>query len=57
MADTCPTCPGSSVHKLEAYSQESNLPSLSVHRSADGKPSCESDVSLRKHAVAPRSEL
>jgi hypothetical protein len=35
MADTCPTCLGSSVHKLKAYPQEFDLPSLSDHRSAD----------------------
>jgi hypothetical protein len=57
MADTCPICPGISVHKLGAYPQESNLPSLSDHWSADDKLSCESDVSPRKLAAAPRSEL
>jgi hypothetical protein len=57
MANTCPICPGSSVHKLGAYSQESNLPSQSDHRSVDDKPSCELDASPRKHATAPRSEL
>jgi hypothetical protein len=57
MTDTCPICPGSSLHKLGAYYQESDLPSLSVHQSTDGKPSCESDVSPRKHAATPRSEL
>jgi hypothetical protein len=57
MADTCPICPGSSIHKLGAYSQESDLPSLSDHRSADDKLSCGSDASPRKHTAAPRSEL
>jgi hypothetical protein len=55
MTDTCPICPGSLVHKLKAYPLESDLPSLSDHRSADGKP-CESDASPRKHAAAPRRE-
>jgi hypothetical protein len=45
MVDTCPICLGSSVHKLRAYPQESDLPSLSVHRSTDDKLSCESDAS------------
>jgi hypothetical protein len=44
MVDTYTTCLGSSVHKLGAYPQESDLPSLSNHRSMDGKPSCESDT-------------
>jgi hypothetical protein len=57
MADTCPICPGSSLHKLGAYPQESDLPSLSDHRSADDKPSCGSHASPRKHAAAPISEL
>jgi hypothetical protein len=57
MIDTCPICPVSSVHKLRAYPQESDLPSQSDHWSADDKPSYESDVSPRKHAAAPRSEL
>jgi hypothetical protein len=56
MVDTCPTYPGSSVHKLRAYSQESVLPSLSDHWFADGKPSYGSDVSPGNHSVAPRSE-
>jgi hypothetical protein len=56
MANTCPICSGSSVHKIRAYPQEFDLPSLSDHRSADDKPSCELDVSPRKHAAAPRSE-
>jgi hypothetical protein len=56
MVDTCPICLGSSVHKLRAYPQESDLPSLSDHRSADDKPNYESDVSPRKHAAASRSE-
>jgi hypothetical protein len=57
MVDTYPTCPGSSVHKLEAYPQEFDLPSLSDHRSVDGKPSCESVASPMKHAATPRSKL
>jgi hypothetical protein len=57
MAATCPICLGSSVHKLGAYPQEFDLPSLSDHRSVDDKPSCESDASPTKHAAAPRSEL
>jgi hypothetical protein len=56
MADTCPICPGSSVHKLRAYPQEFDLPSPSDHRSADDKRSCGSNTSPRKHAAAPRSE-
>jgi hypothetical protein len=56
VADTCPTCPGSSVHKLEAYPQESDLPSLSDHRSVDGKLSCGSDTSPGNHVATPRSE-
>jgi hypothetical protein len=56
MVDTCPTYPSSLVHMRVAYPQESDLPSLSDHRFADGKPRCESDVSLGKHAAAPRSE-
>jgi hypothetical protein len=57
MADIGPICPGSLVHKLKAYPQESDLPSLSDYRSADGKLSCELDASPKKHAAAPRSEL
>jgi hypothetical protein len=57
MADTCPICPGSSVHKLGVYPQESSLSSLSDYRSVDDEPSYESDASPRNHAVAPRSEL
>jgi hypothetical protein len=57
MVDIGPICPGSLVHKLEAYPQESDLPSLSDYRSADGKLSCELDASPKKHAAAPRSEL
>jgi hypothetical protein len=57
MTDTCPICLGSSVHKLRAYPQEFDLPSLSDHRSMDDKPSCGSDAPPRKHAAAPRSEL
>jgi hypothetical protein len=57
MVDTCPICPGSSVHKLRAYPQGSDLPSLSDNRFVDDKPSCGSDVSPRRHAAAPRSEL
>jgi hypothetical protein len=56
MTDTCPICPGSSVHKLGAYPQESNLLSLSDHRSTDDILSCGLDASPRKHATAPRSE-
>jgi hypothetical protein len=56
MADTCPICPGSLVHKLGAYPKESDLPSLSDYRSPDDMLSYGSDASLRKHAVAPRSE-
>jgi hypothetical protein len=56
MVDTCPTCPGSLVHMCGAYPQEFDLPSLFDHRSMDGKPSCESDASLGKHAATPRSE-
>jgi hypothetical protein len=47
MADTCPICPGSSVHKLEAYPQDFDLPSLSDHQSVNGEPSYGSDVSPR----------
>jgi hypothetical protein len=57
MAEIGPICPGSSVHKLGAYPQESDLPSLFDHGSVDGKPRCESDASPRKYATAPRSEL
>jgi hypothetical protein len=57
MVDTCPICPGSLVHELGAYPQESDLPSLSDHQSTDDKPSYESDMSPRKQAAAPRSEL
>jgi hypothetical protein len=57
MADTCPYCPGSSVHKPRAYPQEFDLPSLPDHWSADDKPSYGSDASPRKHAAAPRSEI
>jgi hypothetical protein len=57
MADTCPIYLGSSVHKLGAYPQEYDLPSLSNHRSTGDKLSYESDTSPRKHATAPRSEL
>jgi hypothetical protein len=57
MTNTCPICLGSSVHKLGAYPQESDLPSLSDHRSMDDKPSYGSDVSPKKHAPAPRNEL
>jgi hypothetical protein len=57
MADTCPICPGSLVHKLEAVPQESDLPSLSDHQSTDDKLSCESDASPWKHAATPRNEL
>jgi hypothetical protein len=57
MADTCPICPGSSVHKLGAYPQESDLSNLSDHRSVNDKPRCGSDVSPRKHVAAPRSDL
>jgi hypothetical protein len=57
MVDIYPICPGSSVYKIGAYPQESDLPSHSDHRSADGKPSYRSDVSPRKLAAAPRSEL
>jgi hypothetical protein len=56
MVDTCPICPVNSVHKLEAYLQESDSPSMSNHRSVDDKPSCGSNASPRKHATAPRSE-
>jgi hypothetical protein len=56
MADNCPICLGSSVHKLRAYPQESDSPSLSDHQSADDKLSYESDAFPRKHAAAPRSE-
>jgi hypothetical protein len=41
----------------EVYPQESDLSSMSVHRSADGKSGCESDASPSKHAAAPRSKL
>jgi hypothetical protein len=57
MVDTCPICPGSSIQNLRAYPQESDLPSLSDHRSTDGKPSYESDASPRKHVATPRSKL
>jgi hypothetical protein len=57
MADTCPIRLGSLVHKLEAYPQESNLPSPSDHWSMGDKPSCGSDASPRKHAATPRSKL
>jgi hypothetical protein len=57
MTDTCPIYPGSSVHKLGAYPQESDLPSLSDHQSVDDKLSYELDASPRKHAAAPRSVL
>jgi hypothetical protein len=57
MTDTCPIYPGSSVHKLGAYPQESDLPSLFDHRSMNDKLSCGSDASQRKHVAAPRSVL
>jgi hypothetical protein len=57
MADIGPICQSSSVHKLRAYPQESDLPSLYDHWSVDDKLSCESDASPRKHAAAPISEL
>jgi hypothetical protein len=53
MADTCPICPGSSVHKLEGYPQESDIPSLFDHRSADDKLSCESDASPGSKQLLP----
>jgi hypothetical protein len=56
MVDNCPSCLGSLVHKLGAYPQESDSPSLFDHRSMDDKSSCGSDVFPRKHAAAPRSE-
>jgi hypothetical protein len=56
MVDTCPTYLGNLVHMHRAYPQESDLPSLSDHRSMDGKSSYESDVSPGKHVAAPRSE-
>jgi hypothetical protein len=56
MADTCPICLGSSVNKLKSYRQESELPSLADHQSADGKLSCELDVSPGNHSAARRSE-
>jgi hypothetical protein len=56
MVDTCPICPGSLVHKLGAYPQESDLPFPSDHRFVDDMLSCGSDLSPKKHAVAPRNE-
>jgi hypothetical protein len=56
MVDTCSICPGSSLHKLGAYPQESDLPPPSDHRSTDDMLSCGLDASPRKHAIAPRSE-
>jgi hypothetical protein len=56
MVDTCPICLGSLAHKLEAYPQESNLPSPSNHQSTDDIPSCGLDAFPRKRAAAPRSE-
>jgi hypothetical protein len=53
--DTCPICVGSSVHKLGAYPQESDLPSLSDHQSMDDMLSYGSDVFPRKLTAAPRS--
>jgi hypothetical protein len=56
MTDTCPICPGGSVQKLRAYSQEFDLPSLSDHRSVDDMLSYGSDAFPRKHVAALRSE-
>jgi hypothetical protein len=56
MVDTCPISPDSSVHKLGAYPQISDSPSLSDHWSVDDMLSCGSDESPRKHAAAPRRE-
>jgi hypothetical protein len=56
MANTCPICPGSLVHKLRAYPQESDLPFLSDHRFVHDMLSCGSDMSPKKHTVAPRNE-
>jgi hypothetical protein len=54
MADTCLICLSSLVHKLEAYPQEFDLPSLFDHRSTDDMPSYGSDVSPGNYIAAPR---
>jgi hypothetical protein len=54
--DTCPIYHDSLAYKLGAYLQEFDSLAPSDHRSANDKLNCGSDVSLRKHAAAPRSE-
>jgi hypothetical protein len=56
MVDTYPIYSGSLAHKLRAYPQESDSPSLPDHQSVDAMLSYGSDASPRKHATAPRTE-